>query len=149
MPPPQGGGPGAMARVVQLKRDEIMRKIALLACALVGVGFAGTALADTMAETYGNTVLSTNAAGEVTKLWFKADGTYSVETAKGEKGSGKWAIKDGKYCSTPNLPANAPKETPAPKESCTEYKADHKAGDKWTQKDADGKDITVEIKKGM
>jgi hypothetical protein len=126
-----------------------MRKVALLGAAVAALAFAGTALADTMAETYGNTVQSTNDKGETTKLWFKNDGTYTVETAKGEKGSGKWAIKDGKYCGTPNLPANAPKDTPAPKEACTEYQANHKVGDKWTQKDSDGKDITVEIKKGM
>jgi len=127
-----------------------MRKIALLGFgALVAFGFAGAALADTMAETYGNTVLSTNDKNETTKLWFKADGSYTLESAKGEKGSGKWAIKEGKYCSTADLAANAPKETPAPKESCVEYQANHKIGDKWTQKDADDKQITVEIKKGM
>ena len=127
-----------------------MRKIALLGfAALVTLGFGGVAFADTMAETYGNTVLSTNDNGETSKFWFKADGTVTFETSKGEKGSGKWAIKEGKYCSTPNLPANAPKDTPAPKESCLEYQANHKVGDKWTQKDADGKTITVEIKKGM
>jgi hypothetical protein len=127
-----------------------MRKIALLGfAALVAFGFAGVALADTMAETYGNTVLATNDKGETSKLWFKADGTYTVEGAKGEKGSGKWAIKDGKYCSTPNLPADAKPDTPAPKETCVEYQANHKVGDKWTQNDVDGKPVTVEIKKGM
>lgn len=127
-----------------------MRRIAILGfSALVAFGFAGAALADTMAETYGNTVLSTNDKNETTKIWFKADGTYSFETAKGEKGTGKWAIKAGKYCSTPDLPATAPKDTPAPKEACIDYQDKHKAGDKWTQKDADGKTITVEIKKGM
>ena len=50
-----------------------MRKIALLAFgALVASGFATAALADTMAETYGNTVLATNDKGETSKLWFKA-----------------------------------------------------------------------------
>ena len=126
-----------------------MRKLALLSVAVAAIGFAGVAFADTMAETFGNTLLVTNDKGEVTKLWFKADGTYTAETAKGEKGSGKWVIKDGKYCNTPDLPATAPKDTPAPKEACTEYQGDHKVGDKWTQKGTDGTMVTVEIKKGM
>ena len=130
-----------------------MRNIALLgASALVAVGLAGAAFAadDLMAGAYGNTVLVTNAKNETTKLWIAKDGSYKFETAKGEKGTGKWALKENntKYCSTPDLPAAAPKETPAPKEACSEFKGAHKAGDKWTQKDSEGKDVTVEIKAG-
>ena len=96
-----------------------MRKVALLAFgALVASGFGTAALADTMAETYGNTVLATNDKGETSKLWFKADGTFSGQDSKGVKFTGKWAIKNGKYCSTADLPATAPANTPAPKESC-------------------------------
>ncbi len=102
----------------------MMRKIAL--GALVAVGLVGAAIAadDPMAGVYGNTVVVTNSKGEKTKLWIKADGTYAVETSKGEKGTGKWALKENntKYCSTADLPANAPKETPAPKEACSEFK---------------------------
>jgi len=127
-----------------------MRKIALLGFgALIAAGFAGTALADTMAETYGNTVVATNGKGEATKIWFKADGTFSGEGAKGEKFTGKWAIKDGKYCSTADLPANAPAGTPAPKETCGDYQGNHKVGEKWSQNDGMGQPITVEIKAGM
>jgi hypothetical protein len=127
-----------------------MRKIALLGFgALVAAAFATSALADTMAETYGNTVLATNDKGETTKLWFKADGTYAGESAKGEKFTGKWAIKNGKYCSTGDLPANAPAGTAAPKEMCGDYQANHKVGEKWTQNDSEGKPVTVEIKAGM
>ncbi|MCE9520859.1 MAG: hypothetical protein K8S25_00325 [Alphaproteobacteria bacterium] len=127
-----------------------MRKIAILGfAALVAAGLSGAALADTMAEAIGNTVLATNAKGETTKLWFKADGTYTFETAKGEKGSGKWAIKEGKYCNTPDLPATAPAGTAAPKETCDVYEANHKAGDKWAQKNASGETFNIEIKKGM
>ena len=127
-----------------------MRKIALLGfSALVAAGFATAAFADTMAETYGNTVLATNDKGETTKLWFKADGTFAGEGAKGEKFTGKWAIKDGKYCSIADLPPNPPANTPAPKESCGDYQGNHKVGDKWTQNDSMGKPVTVEIKAGM
>ena len=127
-----------------------MRKIALLGFgALMAMGFATATLADTMATTYGNTVLATNDKGETTKLWFKADGTYSGESSKGEKFTGKWAIKGGKYCSTPDLPANAPANTPAPKEACGDYQDNHKVGDKWTQNDSMGKPVAIEIKAGM
>lgn len=127
-----------------------MRKIAL--GALVAVGLVGAAIAadDPMAGAYGNTVVVTNAKGEKTKLWIAKDGTMKGENAKGEKFTGKWALKENntKYCSTPDLPANAPKDTPAPKETCSEFKGPHKAGDKWEQTDANGEKITVEIVAG-
>lgn len=130
-----------------------MRKIALLGVsALLALGLAGVAQAsDPMEGAYGNTVLVTNAKGETSKLWIAKDGTFKGESAKGDKFSGKWALKDNntKYCSTADLPANAPKDTPAPKEACSEFKGAHKAGDKWKQKDANGEDVTVEIKAGM
>ena len=127
-----------------------MRKIALLAFgALVASGFATAALADTMAETIGNTVLATNDKGEMTKLWFKADGSYSGEDSKGQKFTGHWAIKNGKYCGTADLPATAPANTPKPTEQCQDYQGNHKAGDKWTQNDSMGKPVTIEIKAGM
>ena len=126
-----------------------MGKIALLSFGVVvAFGLAGAALADTMAETYGNTLLATNLAGETTKFLFKDDGTYTFVTAKGEHGSGKWAIKSGKYCSTDDLPATAAAGTPAPKEACLDYQPNHKVGDKWTQNGSDGKAIIVEIKAG-
>lgn len=131
-----------------------MRKIALLGVgALVAVGLAGAAMAadDPMAGAYGNTVVVTNAKGEASKLWIAKDGTFKGETAKGEKFTGKWALKENntKYCATADLPANAPKDTPAPKEACSEFKGPHKAGDKWDQTDAAGEKVTVEIKAGM
>jgi hypothetical protein len=127
-----------------------MRKVALLTFgALVAAGLATTALADTMQATIGNTVLATNDKGETTKIWFKADGTYSGESAKGEKFTGHWAIKDGKYCSIGDLPANAPPNTPKPTEMCQPYEGNHKVGDKWSQNDSAGKPITIEIKAGM
>ena len=126
-----------------------MRNIALLSLsAFIAVGFAGAALADTMTETYGNTLLATNDKGETTKVWFKADNSYTFQDSKGVKGSGKWAIKDGQYCDTPNMAVDAPAGTVAPKEACFAYEANHKVGDKWSQKDADGRMFNAEIRKG-
>jgi hypothetical protein len=130
-----------------------MRKIALWGVgALLAAGVAGAAMAadDAMAPVYDNTVIVTNAKGEASKLWIAKDGTFKGESAKGEKFTGKWALKDNnkQYCSTVDLPAGAPAGTPAPKESCSEFSGGHKAGDKWEQKDAAGEKITVEIKAG-
>lgn len=127
-----------------------MRKIALGLAVAAGLIGAAIAADDPMAGAYDNTVVVTNAKGEKTKLWIAKDGTYKGENAKGEKFTGKWALKENntKYCSTPDLPANAPKDTPAPKESCSEFKGPHKAGDKWEQNDANGEKVTVEIVAG-
>jgi hypothetical protein len=131
-----------------------MRKIALWGVgALVAMSISGAVMAadDPMAGVYGNTVIVTNAKGEATKLWIKNDGTFTGESAKGDKFSGKWTLKDNnkQYCSTVDLPANAPAGTPAPKESCTALQGMHKAGDKWDQTDAAGAKSTIEIKAGM
>ena len=121
------------------------------ACSVIalGLGTAALAAADPVASAYGNTVVVTNDKGETSKIWFKADGTYSGVSAKGEKFTGKFAIKGGKYCGTADLPAAAPAGTPAPKEMCQDYQGTHKVGDKWTQNDSMGKPITIEIKAGM
>lgn len=130
-----------------------MRKIALWGVsALVAMSFAGAALADDpMAAVYGNTVVVTNAKGESSKIWIAKDGTFKGESAKGDKFTGKWTLKDNnkQYCSTVDLPAGAPAGTPAPKENCTALEAGRKAGDKWEQTDAAGAKSTVEIKAGM
>jgi hypothetical protein len=127
-----------------------MRKIALGALVALGLAGAAIAAADPMEGAYGNTVTVTNAKGEKTKLWIAKDGTFKGENAKGEKFTGKWSLKDNntKYCSTADLPANAPKDTPAPKEACSEFKGPHKAGDKWEQKNDMGETVTVEITAG-
>ena len=131
-----------------------MRSIAVLSsCALLAVGFGGSSIAadDPMAGVYGNTVLVTNSKGETTKFQLDKDGTFRIETAKGEKGTGKWALKENntKLCSTPDSPADGPKDAAPPKETCSEFTGARKAGDKWEEKDANGEKITLEVKAGM
>ena len=131
-----------------------MRNFALLgASALVAFSVAGAAVAaeDVMAGAYGNTVVITDAKGASSKLWIAKDGTFKIQAADGKSATGKWVLKDNntKYCSTIELPKEAPAGTPAPKETCSEFKGAHKAGDKWQQNDADGKPVSVEIKAGM
>jgi hypothetical protein len=130
-----------------------MRMISLSgASALLALGLSAVAVAaaDPMAGVYGNTVVVTNAKGEVSKIWINKDGTYKAAAANGQAGTGKWVVKDNntKYCVTPDLPATAPAGTPAPKESCSEFHGGKKPGDKWQQKDAEGQPISVEVKAG-
>lgn len=128
-----------------------MRKFIFLgAMFAIGFSFAALAAGDPMGDIYGNTVVLTH-KGETTKLWINADGTFTGESSKGQKFSGRWALKENntKFCTTPELPANAPKDTPAPKESCFKFEGGHKAGDKWEQTEANGEKKFVEIKAGM
>ena len=131
-----------------------MRKyLAWGACSVIalGIGTAALAAADPVASAYGNTVVVTNDKGDVSKTWYKADHTFTGEGAKGEKFQGTWRLaqNDTQFCATAVLPAGAPPPKEPIKEMCTEFKGAHKVGDKWTQKDFDGKPITVEIKAGM
>ena len=131
-----------------------MRTLSRLgACAVFALGLGTAALAadDPVAAAYGNTVLVTNAKGETSKTWYKADHTYTSEGPKGEKGQGTWTLaeNDTKFCVTPILPPGAPPPKEPIKQMCAEFKGAHKVGDKWTQNDFDGKPITVEIKAGM
>ena len=131
-----------------------MRMLSIIgASAVIALGLATAAMAadDPVAAAYGNTVVVTNAKGEVSKTWYKADHTYTSENGKGEKGQGTWKLADNntKFCVLPILPAGAPAPKEPIKELCAEFKGAHKVGDKWTQNDFDGKPITVEIKAGM
>ncbi|MBI3675053.1 MAG: hypothetical protein HY243_00345 [Proteobacteria bacterium] len=129
-----------------------MRKIALLG-AIIAANFAvaATAADDPIGGVYGNTVVITIGTGETTKLWINTDHTFTGESSKGRKFSGKWVLKENntKFCTTPDLPANAPKDTPAPKELCATFEAGHKVGDKWEQTQANGEKKIIEIKTGM
>jgi hypothetical protein len=103
--------------------------------------FAGGAFADDMmANTYANTVNTTNkATGAKGTLLFNQDGTY---TGKGTDKDGKpiqypghWTLKDngGTICLTIDMPANAPANMSAqmPKPSCSPLQK-HNVGDSWT-----------------
>lgn len=127
-----------------------MRKFVLAAAAAVALSGLAFAAEDPMAGTYGNKVVTTNAKGEATTFWFKADKSFKLKTAAGQEGTGKWEIKDGKFCITSDLPATAPAGTPAPAPQCSEYiGGGKKAGDTWKQKDATGAEISVAIVAGM
>jgi len=105
---------------------------------------------DPMANTYANTVTSTDkATGDTAALLFNADGTYSAKgTQKGQPiaYNGNWTLKDdGKtICLTPQAPANA--ATPPPT-SCSPLST-HSVGDSWTVTNDQSQTFDVSIKAG-
>lgn len=123
-----------------------MRKFLIAAASVAALATAAIAMDDPMAGTYGNKVITTNAKGEKTTFWFAKGGAYKVKTFDNKDGTGKWVIKDGKFCITADMPAGKP----AAAETCSPFVGGgKKAGDNWTQKDGTGADIKVEIVAGM
>lgn len=106
-----------------------MKRIVLGLAAAVALSAA--AFADVMASRYGNTVVITDTKGGVTKLMYDKDGKMSVVMPDGTKGTGKWALKDGKLCITADAGPTAGKEQCSPV-------AEHKVGDEWEVPLADG-----------
>jgi hypothetical protein len=103
---------------------------AVASVALTGVAFAG----DPMEARIGNTIKSTNAKGEVSKLWYAADGTFTGENMQGEI-KGTWKLEEGKICLTQTEPAP---EAGAPTNQCNELK-EVAVGDKWSIGEGDAK----------
>jgi YD repeat-containing protein len=95
------------------------------------VALSSAAFADVMANRYGNTVVITDSKGAVTKLMYDQDGKMSIAMPDGTKGTGKWALKDGKLCITADAGPTAGKE------QCNAV-VDHKVGDEWDVPLADG-----------
>lgn len=107
-----------------------MKKIALglVAAAML----AGAAIAaDPMESRYENTVTLTTADGATTKIHYNKDGTMATVQPDGSKGTGKWAMKDGKLCVTLDQGPTAGKE------GCNPF-TERKVGDSWEVTLADG-----------
>lgn len=103
----------------------------MMLAAVAAVAMTAAASADPMATRIGNTTSLTDKDGKVTKVCYKAGGTLDAVGPDGVKGTGKWAVKDGKLCVTPDMGPNAGKE------SCNPL-ADHKVGDEWEVPAPDG-----------
>jgi hypothetical protein len=98
---------------------------------IAAVMIAGVAIAsDPMASRYENTVTLTDATG-TTKIHYNKDGTMTTILPNGTKGTGKWAMKDGKLCVTLDQGPNAGKE------NCNPF-VERKVGDSWDVTLADG-----------
>ena len=126
------GEPGALYQAFE---GGLFMRIAILALA-GGMLLASTAAYadDPMANTYANTVKTTNkATGDSATLLFNADGSYTASgmaNGKPVQYPGKWTLKDaGKtICLAPTLPPNTPNP---PAASCSPLQA-HNVGDNWT-----------------
>jgi hypothetical protein len=99
--------------------------------------------ADPMAGVYGNTVVS-KGAKSTTKMWFKADHTYTGALPDGTKLSGTWEDANSQLC----VMSKEPKPPAGMEKSCGPSMAGKKAGDKWQEKAPDDT-YEVSITPGM
>lgn len=116
---------------------------ASLTVLLAAPAFAGD---DVMANTYGNTVVSTGGMAEV-HTHYRADHSFDMVGSMmgmSQTFKGTWALNDkGELCRT--FEGDAPPNTPNP--LCTPIAA-HKIGETWTI-DANGQTRTVTLKAGI
>jgi len=98
----------------------------LVMSAAFAIGFITLASAeDIMASRYGNTTITKDADGSQSKLYYKADGTFTGKRGIIEFG-GTWKLEGGNVCLTFNL-ALPGMQNP----TCAPVAA-HKVGDTWT-----------------
>lgn len=117
--------------------------IRTLTLSVVALGlFSGVALADPMASRFGNTLVATNAQGDVTKLYYNEDGTFTTVTPAGEA-KGTWEAKDGQICLTQVEPAAAEGQ---PNPLCSPL-TEHAVGEKWEIGEGDAK-LSLELVAG-
>jgi len=109
----------------------------ILAAAFVAASASLAYADDVMATRYGNTTIATEANGTQTKLYYKADGTFTGN--QGELAfSGTWKVAAGKIC------LHFDKKVPGYAEPFCPQIAPHKVGDTWK---AAGR--TVSLVKGI
>ena len=123
-----------------------MRKFLLAASAVALCAAPAFAADDVMANTYGNTVVSTGGMSEV-HTHYRADHSFDmVGSMMGMSRTfkGTWAL-DGKGNLCRTFVGDAPPNTPNP--LCTPIAA-HKIGETWTL-DANGSTRTVTLKAGI
>lgn len=115
-----------------------MTKFAV-ALALGAALIAAPAFADTMQNTYGNTVVVTYPSGGQALYHFNADGTFTGTAPGGSQMAGRYTAEGDQLCLIPPS-GQAPQ--------CTSIAMDKNVGDTWTQNAADGSQISVELRAG-
>jgi len=118
-----------------------MKRVLLTAVAFAfstGIAFAG----DPMAAFIGNTLKVTGPDG-TTKIWYKADKTYSAVDAKGTKMSGTWELAGDQLCTVQKDPA-----PPAGHEKNCGAVGDRKVGDSWDSPAPNGQKLTLSLVAG-
>lgn len=101
--------------------------------------FATPALADTMQNTYGNTVVVTYPSGAEAQYHFNADGSFTGVAPGGSQMAGRYTAEGDQLCLIPPS-GQAPQ--------CTTIALDKSVGDTWQQTAADGSTINVELRAG-
>lgn len=101
--------------------------------------FTGAASADTIQNTYGNTIVVTYANGAQARYHFNADGSFAATAPDGSQVAGTFTAQGDQLCLT-TAGAQAPQ--------CTTVAADKSVGDTWTQTGSDGSQIGVELRAG-
>jgi hypothetical protein len=114
-----------------------MKKLA--AALALGVTLAaGAAFADTMENSYGNTIVVTYANDAQARYQFNADGTFSATTPDGQTVVGTFTVDGDQLCLTPQ----------GGEQGCTAVTPGKNVGDTWTQTGTDGSTITVTLQAG-
>lgn len=122
-----------------------MMKIILTAAFALGFATAALASDDVMASRYGNTTMVTDSKGQVMKIWYKADHTF---TGTGEMAlKGTWKVESGKVCLTYDTPPKMADGTTTPNPFCAPVQ-ERKVGDKWTVGEGVNK-LSIELVAGQ
>ena len=109
------------------------------ALALGAALMAAPAFADTMENTYANTIVVTYPSGAQALYFFNADGTFTGAAPGGSTMAGRYTAEGDQLCLIPPS-GQAPQ--------CTTIATDKSVGDTWTQNAADGSEISVELRAG-
>ena len=109
------------------------------ALALGAAMVATPALADTMQNTYGNTIVVTYPSGAQALYFFNADGTFTGTAPGGSQMAGRYTAEGDQLCLIPPS-GQAPQ--------CTTIAMDKNVGDTWTQTATNGDQISVELRAG-
>lgn len=99
---------------------------------------SGVASADTMQNTYGNTIVVTYANGSETRFYFNEDGTFTGLAPGGSTMAGRYTVDGENLCLI----------QPNGQQQCTAVAADKNVGDTWQQTGSDGSTITVTLQAG-
>ena len=111
-----------------------------VAALALGVAMIATpAMADTIENTYGNTIVVTYPNGSHALYHFNADGTFTGVAPGGSTMAGRYTAEGDQLCLIPPS-GQAPQ--------CTAIALDKNVGDTWTQTATDGSQINVELRAG-
>jgi len=100
---------------------------------------ASPAVAGTIENTYGNTIVVSYANGSQAQYHFNADGSFTGIAPGGSHMAGRYTAEGDQLCLIP--PSGA-----APQ--CTAIATDKNVGDTWSQTATDGSAINVELRAG-